>query len=72
MIKSVAVLLGCVISSRMTPILHHKMAIGPYSFSACTLRQENIGPVNKSSAVFAKYLSNHLGYREVIYIIGKL
>ena len=37
-----------------------------------TLRQENIGPVNKSSAVFAKYLSNHLGYREVIYIIGKL
>ena len=37
----------------------------------CTLRQENIGPVNKSSAVFAKYLSNHLGYREVIYLIGK-
>ena len=38
---------------------------------ADTLRQENIGPVNKSSARFAKYLSNHLVYREVIYLIGK-
>ena len=36
-----------------------------------TLRQENIGPVNKSSAIFARLLKNQLSYRNVIYLIWK-